>query len=112
MNKYTTACRKQMELFSMYHSWYKEEMSSGRLQTFRRFFKTWPRILKAVRREQDIKKVVYREIKRLTVLKRLAWCRYQNHLRFNFFCIAVYRQTRVDVSFARNNILECLHGPP
>jgi len=118
MNNYISTCVKQRQLFERYHDWYNGVMaphSNVCYETFRRIFKGETRVLKLVRpvhSTNDIKQILYKEIRRLTARKRIAWHKYQNNLRFNLFCISVYRKTRVDVSFARHKILEYLHGEP
>ena len=118
MDEYIVARDKQIRLFELYNNWYNDASiprtnHTARFQAFRKIFKNEPRILKTVRHfdsVDDIKKILYKEIRRKTLLKCLAWRRYRNNIRFNLFCISVYRKTRVDVSFARYIILEYLHG--
>lgn len=116
MDNYILVSEKQRELFEQYHHWYRivnTAKSTRHLEAFRQIFKRNTRIFKMSQSSdsvQDIKKILYKEIKRLTAIKHLAWINYRNHLRFNFFCIAAYRQTHVDVSFARHMILEYLQG--
>lgn len=118
MNNYLAARDKQEHLFELYNRWYNDASVPGlnpqaRFQAFRKIFKGEIRILKTVRHFDsidDIKKMLYKEIRRRTTLKSVAWRRYQNNIRFNLFCISAYRKTRVDVSFARHAILEYLHG--
>lgn len=118
MDDYLAARDKQERLFELYNRWYNDASvpglnSQARFQTFRKTFMGEIRILKTVRHFDsidDIKKILYKEIRRKTLLKCLAWRRYRNNIRFNLFCISVYRKTRVDVSFARYIILEYLHG--
>jgi len=118
MNEYHARRAKQLNLYELYHRWYNDATASNHrnitlTDSFRSIFKDEPRILKMGCRLNSIserKKMLYKEIRRLTTLRKMAWRRYQNHLRFNLFCISAYRKTRVDVSFARHAILEYLHG--
>lgn len=118
MNDYRVAREKQERLYKLYHQWYNIATAPGssfatHLNVFRGIFRDETRVLQLLRRihsTKDIKEMLYKEIRRRTTRKRLAWHRYQDHLRFNLFCISVYRKTRVDVSFARHSILEYLHG--
>ena len=118
MPEYLVARDKQERLFDLYHKWYNaasvpNRSRTTRFEAFRSIFSGEPRILKTIRHFDNadiIKKMLYKEIRRRTTLKSVAWRRYQNNIRFNLFCISAYRKTRVDVSFARHAILEYLHG--
>ncbi len=117
MNEYLVRREKQEHLYTLYNQWYAvvnvHKHNRVVFESFKNMFKDEARILKTVHQFDsvyDIKKTIYKEIRHLTTLKHLAWRRYLNHLRFNLFCISVYRQTHVDVSFARHKILEYLHG--
>jgi hypothetical protein len=118
MSEYLVAREKQECLFELYHWWYDAAFApchSGtvRFDSFRSIFKDEPRVLKTIRHfdsADDIKKMLYKEIRRRTTLKTVMWRRYQDNIRFNLFCISAYRKTHVDVSFARYAILEYLHG--
>lgn len=117
-NAYLTARVNQERLYELYNRWYNAatvpiRMETSRVGLFESIFKNEPRILKrkhGVDTQTDIKKMLYKELRRSTLLKCRAWRRYQNNIRFNLFCISVYRKKRVDVSFARYMILEYLHG--
>jgi len=111
-DKYHRVREKQQDLFSLYTMWYNDGKFS-RHDSYKQIFKSYPRILNTIRPShstEQIKKILYCEIRRLTARKWIAWRRYQNNIRFNLFCISLYRKTRVDASFARYKILEYLQG--
>lgn len=120
MNDYCGARAKQERLYELYNQWFNVVYSSNKgigkaaqFGLFKSIFKDNPRILKTGCNFDslcDIKKMLYKELRRTTVRKNMAWHRYQDNIRFNLFCISAYRKTHVDVSFARHIILEYLHG--
>ena len=120
LNEYRGARAKKERLYELYHQWYNAVYSSNKginkaaqFEMFKSIFKDNPRILKTVCNLDslcDIKKILYKGLRRTTVIANMAWHRYQDNIRFNLFCISAYRKTHVAVSFARHIILEYLHG--
>lgn len=117
-NDYLNARVNQQRLYELYNRWYNAVSAHTHIkivqfELFKSIFKDDARILKKGHRtdnNRELKKMLYKELRRSTLLKCMAWRRYQNNTRFNLFCISVYRKTNVDVSFARHMILEYLHG--
>jgi len=50
----------------------------------------------------------YREIRKKSAMKHIAWCRVLDEGRFDAFSAIFYNQTRVDVEFARRTIYKML----
>lgn len=109
MQHYQTVRERRDTLFRRYNVWYSEcGQPHGCRTDLRTLFKEFPRVLKRVTPvdEDDIaRKALYRELRLATRQVKQAWHRYMCVRRFNLVRVAVYRQTRVDVSFAREKVL-------
>jgi len=100
--QYRIAKKKLLEIWQLYHCWYDEKYDST-------MFKAYPNLTKAhntnvISRKKNMKCVFYKEIKKNSAAKHLAWLRYMDECRFNALSDIFYTKTRVDLEFARQII--------
>jgi len=112
MDKYVVAKAMQLDLYSLYHTWFDElHLTQSQRTDFRVLFKAYPRIVKSMAAtggSDAKKKVLYGALRRAAHHKRQAWRYYMDATRFGFVCVAMYRQTNVDFHFAKARIMAYL----
>tara|TARA_B100001559_G_C16367414_1_gene560379 strand:+ start:378 stop:710 length:333 start_codon:yes stop_codon:yes gene_type:complete len=105
MDKYIDAQQEVSQLWALYHNWYDKFHKPIRMPRMTReqamaMFRDYPRILKG----EVSKESIYKELRRKSAKKHLAWKKYLDILRFEAFSQLFYDRMRVDIAFAQRLI--------
>ena len=104
--QYQIAEKKLEEIWQLYHCWYNEKCDSAMLKAYPNLTKAQNMNMKG--RNENMKRVFYKEMKKKSAAKHLAWLGYMDERRFNALSDIFYTKTRVDLEFARQIIYTCI----
>ena len=102
MNTYNKIKKKHLQLFILYHRWFRYPKKPTPLNKYQSF--------KTSNDFYTKRKAIYRELTKLRRARTRAWCNYKNETRFNNFKLIFYKKTGVCPEFCRHFVLSYLNS--